>query len=71
MADARLTKITVVVVLVLLLLVCYLLTRFQNQAEIARVKEEVGRLEREKDSIQAFAAANVAVQEILQLTIAV
>ena len=68
MADARLFRTMALTVVILLLVVCYLLTRFQNHAEIARVEAEVYRLEREKDSIQAFVAANVAVQETLQLT---
>ena len=67
MADARIFRAMAVAVVVLLLLVCYLLTRFQNQGEIARVEAEVSRLEKEKDSIQAFVAANVAVQQSLQL----
>ena len=68
MADARFFRTMVVALVVLLLLVCYLLTRFQNQDEIARVKEEVSSLEREKDSIQAVLATNAVIQQSLALT---
>jgi len=68
MADARLFRTMAVALVVLLLLVCYLLTRFQNQNEIARVKEEVSSLEREKDSIQAVLATNAVMQQSLALT---
>ena len=68
MADAIRSAKTVVPVVGLLLVVCFLLTRNLNESEIARVQAEVHRLEREKDSIQAFVAANVATLETLQLT---
>ena len=68
MADARLFRTMAVALVVLLLLVCYLLTRFQNQNEIATVKEEVSSLERAKDSIQAVLATNAVIQQSLALT---
>ena len=68
MADARILRTMTVAVVVLLLVVCYLITRIQNQHEIARVKGQVSRLEGERDSIQAVVAANVSVQETLTLT---
>jgi hypothetical protein len=68
MADGTRSAKASIPVVGLLLAVCFLLTRSLNEGEIARVEAEVFWLERERDSIQAFVAANVAVQETLQLT---
>ncbi|MFC1640168.1 hypothetical protein ACFL3B_05335 [Gemmatimonadota bacterium] len=68
MADTRLFRFMAFAVVGILLVVCYLAVRSQSQNEIARVKEQVSRLQQEKDSIQAFVSANAAVQQSLQLT---
>jgi hypothetical protein len=68
MADARLTKTLVAAVVVLSLVVCYQVARFRNQNEIARVQAQVGRLERERDSIQAIVAVNAELQKRLRET---
>ncbi len=68
MAERRVLQTLVVVVVVLMLAVGYLVGRFQEKTEIARVEGVVHRLEREKDSIQAFVTANTAVQESLALS---
>jgi hypothetical protein len=65
MADVRLTKTLAVAAVALSLVVCYQVARFRNQNEIARVQAQVGRLERERDSIQAIVAANTREQEYL------
>ena len=68
MADRRVLQTLVVAVVVLMLAVGYLVGRFQEKAEIARVEGVVQRLEQVKDSIQAFVAANARVQENLALS---
>ena len=68
MADVRLFRVAALSVVVLMLVVGYQYARLQNESEIARVEDVVQRLQREKDSIQAFVAANAMVQESLALS---
>jgi uncharacterized small protein (DUF1192 family) len=67
-ADSLVSRKLTAGTAVLLLCICFLLTRILNEDEVARVQAEVQSLEREKDSIQAIVATNVAAQEVLQLT---
>jgi len=66
MAESRLTRGLAVAVVILLLVVNYQFARSRNQQEIALVQAQMGRVERERDSIRAVVAANAEVQETLR-----
>lgn len=68
MAETSLSAKPSLALVILALFVCFPLTRMLNEDDVARVEEALENLERERDSIEAAVAANVAVQRSLRQT---